>query len=189
MCDNDNRLVICFHVPDHLKKSGRLLRCQYCCRLIQNQDIGASVKNLHDFQSLFLRYTHLINLLVQIQVKVIFVTDCLGCFPDLFQVKFLPLIKTKCDILRSAEHIDQLKMLMDHTDSQVVCIFRRADLYLFSIYHDLAGIWKIDTGNHVHQGSLTASVFSQKGEDLAFFHIKTDIFVGNNFSKCFGNIF
>ena len=120
---------------------------------------------------------------------MIFIADSLGFFLNLFQVKFLFLVKAEGDVLRSTEYIDQLKMLVNHTDSQIVGIFRRADFHFPAVYHDLAGIWKINTGDHIHKSGLATSIFSQKGENLTFFYVKVDIFVGNNFSKCFGNIF
>ena len=62
--NDDNGFVICFHVSDHFKKPCRFLRSQNCRRLIQDQDVCSSVENFYNFQSLFLGYAHLINLLV-----------------------------------------------------------------------------------------------------------------------------
>ena len=117
------------------------------------------------------------------------VTDSLCFFTNLFQIKFLFFIKTKRNILSGTEYVDQFKVLVNHTDSQIVGIFWRADFHFPAVYHDLAGIWKINTGDHIHKSGLATSIFSQKGENLTFFYVKVDIFVGNNFSKCFGNIF
>ena len=44
--NDDNRFVICFHVSDHFKKSRRFLRSQNCRRLIQDQNVCTSVKNV-----------------------------------------------------------------------------------------------------------------------------------------------
>ena len=189
MGNNDNGFIICLHISDNLKQTGCLLRCQYCCRLIQDQNVCTSVKNLYNFQSLFLGYAHLVNLLIQVQIKVVPVTDSLCFFTNLFQIKFLFFIKTKRNILSGTEYVDQFKVLVNHTDSQIVGIFWRADFHFPAVYHDLAGIWKINTGDHIHKSGLATSIFSQKGENLTFFYVKVDIFVGNNFSKCFGNIF
>ena len=121
--DNDNRFVICLHITNYFKETFCFLRCKHCSRLIQNQNIRTSVKYLYNLQSLFLRYTHLIDLLIQIQVKMISVANSLCFFPNLFQIEFLFFIKSKRNILCGTEYINQLKMLVDHTDSQIISIF------------------------------------------------------------------
>ena len=59
---------------------------------------------------------NIIDFLLRIYFKTVFVTDLLyftGCLLDI-----KPAFQTQDDILGSGKYIDQLKMLMHHTDSQ-----------------------------------------------------------------------
>ena len=171
VCDDDHRFIIRFHISDHFEKTLRLLWCQYCRRLVQNQNVSTPVQYLNDFQSLLLRNTHLVNLLIQVQVKMISVADCLCFFLNLFQVKLFFFIKTESNVFHSGKNINQFEMLVDHADSEIIGVFWRTNLYSFPIYKYFSCIREIDARNHIHQGGFTASVFAQKRKDFSFSHI------------------
>ncbi len=58
MTDEDYRLALCSHFAHYIKKLMDLLRCQNSCRLIQHQNIRASIKHLQYFNCLLLTHRH-----------------------------------------------------------------------------------------------------------------------------------
>ena len=116
MGNNYNSLAGISHFPENVKELLCLLRCQYSGRLIQDQDIRTTIQHLYNLHGLLLGYRHIIDFLLRIYFKTVFVTDLLyftGCLLDI-----KPAFQTQDDILGSGKYIDQLKMLMHHTDSQ-----------------------------------------------------------------------
>ena len=80
-------------------------------------------------------------------------------------------------------------MLMHHSDLQRKGILRRTDRDLLSVHQDMSLIRKIDSGKHVHQRRLAASVFSQDREDLALAERKIDVIVGDDLAaEAFRNV-
>ena len=78
-------------------------------------------------------------------------------------------------------------MLMDHTDLMGKRILWRTDHDLFPVNQDLAFIREIDAGDHVHQGGLTAAVFSQNGQDLSPINIQVHMIVRHYRAEPFGD--
>ena len=90
--DDDNRFAVRLHIADDFKELFCFLWGQNGSGLVQDQNIRSPVQHLDDLQGLLLGYTHGVDLLVEIHVKVIFLTDILRLFPDLFQIEFFLLI-------------------------------------------------------------------------------------------------
>ena len=80
-------------------------------------------------------------------------------------------------------------MLMDHTNPQVIGVFRGIDGDFLSIDKDLPLFRIIDPGDGIHQGRLAGSVFPQQGKDLSLVHFQGNIFIGCNIAKSFRDVF
>jgi len=117
------------------------------------------------------------------------IRDCRVLFCSL-QVISAFLFQSKDDIFRGAEHVHQLKMLMNHTDLVSKRILRRCDGYLLSTDEYLTLIREINAGDHIHQSGLTAAVFAQNGQNLTVIGCKAHIFIGNYLgTEGFGDVF
>ena len=163
------------------------LRGQHGGGLVQNQDIRAAVQHLDDLQRLLLADAHLVDLLVQVEGKLVFFADGTGLVLDFFQV-ILAASHRKGDVFRCGEHIHQFEMLVDHADAQVQRIARGADGNNLVPHIDLALIGVVDAGDHVHQGSFAAAVFAQQGQNFAAAHAQRDILVGYHGAKGLGDV-
>ena len=183
-----HRFAVLSHIPQHIKKFLCLLGRQHRRRLVQDQNISSPEQSLNDLQRLFLGDAHLIYLLIQIQIKAIFFTDLPGPLPDSRQVIFFLFVQSQSDIFQSRKHVHQFKMLMDHSDSQIVSVFWGTDLHPASVYKNFSFIRIIDAGDHVHQSCLSASVFAQQRQDLAFLKLQGDIPVSRHSPKCLGHM-
>ena len=79
-------------------------------------------------------------------------------------------------------------MLVDHTDVQIKCVLRGADLHFLPIHEDLAFVRIVDAGEHVHKRGLAAAVFAQQGQDLTLMQLQTDRFVRHDLSEALGDV-
>ena len=129
-------------------------------RLIQDQNIRTTVQYLYDLYRLLLGYGHIIDLLLRVHFKTVFIADLLDFTGSFFNVQST--FQTQNNILGGRQYIDQLEMLMHHTDSQPQCILGRSDDLFLTVNKDLPLIRKINTGEHIHQCRLTAAVFSKQ---------------------------
>ena len=143
MSDDDDRLIVFPHIAEDIEQLLRLLRSQDCGWFIKDQNIRLPVKHLDDLDCLLLRDSHIIDLLVRVHIKSVAVADLLDPFGSRFQIIFV-FLQSENDILGSCHDVDQFEMLVDHTDPEVERILRRADRYLFPVYHDLSGIREIN---------------------------------------------
>ena len=160
MGNDDDSLAVISHFPEDIKQLLGLLRCQYGGRLIQDQNIRTTVQYLYDLYRLLLGYGHIIDLLLRVHFKTVFIADLLDFTGSFFNVQST--FQTQNNILGGRQYIDQLEMLMHHTDSQPQCILGRSDDLFLTVNKDLPLIRKINTGEHIHQCRLTAAVFSKQ---------------------------
>ena len=187
--DDDDRLAVRLHVADDRKQPLGLLRGQHRRRLVKDQNIRAAVQHLDDLQRLFLAHRHFIDLLVQIQRKLVLFADGAGLVVDLAQVEFLTLVHGQRNVLDGGEHIHQLEMLMDHADAQTQRITGGTDVHRLLVHIDLAAVRVVDAGDHVHQGGLAAAVFAQQGQNFTAADVQGNVLVGNDLTKGFGDPF
>ncbi len=186
--DDDNRLAVGLHVADDAEQLLGLLRGQNRRGFVQNQDIRTTVEHLDDLQRLLLADAHLVDLLVKVEVELIFFADGTGLVVDFFQVEFFAAAHGQGDIFGGGEHIHELKVLVDHADAQIQRVTRGADGHGLVSDIDFALIGEVDTGDHVHQRGLAAAVFTQQGQNFTAAHAQGDILVGHDRAEGFGNV-
>ena len=156
--DNNDGFAVGFHCTHDTEELVRLLRCQNCGGFIENENIRTPVKRLNYLKSLFFGDGHLIDLLVGIDRKAIFLTDSFNALLNIAQLA----LKPQQDIFGSGEHIDKLKMLMYHSDMKVKCILWGFDDDGHTVDLDASGVGEVDAREHVHKRSLSAAVFAQQ---------------------------
>ena len=121
MGNDDDRAALLAHGAQDIKQTLGLLRCQDGGGLVQNQDALAAIEHLEDFNGLLLRDRHFKGAAVGIDVQ----TDRAADLADFFAHNACGQAfarGTDRDILRSSEHIDQLKVLVDHADAKRHCV-------------------------------------------------------------------
>ena len=55
----------------------------------------------------------------------------------------------------------------------------------FAVNVNMTFVGVVDAGNHVHQSSFSAAVFSEQSQNLAFVYGEIYVFVGNGTAKIF----
>ena len=184
--DDDDGLAVLLHVPKDLEELDRLLGGQHCSRLIQHQDVRTAEEDLDDLHGLLLRHGHVVHLHRRIDLETVAVADRLDPALDLSHVHSA-FIKTENHVLGRGEDLDELVVLMDHSNAMLVGILRRPDIYLLSILEYAAFIRLIDSAEHVHQRRLSASVLSQQGEDLTPSDGEVYVVVGQHLPEALGD--
>ena len=156
--DDDEGFSVRLHVPHDLEQLIRFLRCQDCGGFIQNQNVGAAIKHLENFNGLLLGNRHIVYLLVGVDIEAVFFAKLLYLFPGLRQIQ--PSVQTQNDIFRGGEHIYQLEVLVNHADAIAESILGRGDGGRLSVNVDLSLIREVDAGEHIHQRCFSAAVFA-----------------------------
>lgn len=164
-----------FHVAHDGEELIGLLGSQNGGGLIQNEDVGAAEQDLHDFHGLLLGNRHIVDLHVGVDLEAVLLADVLDLLAGTVQVQLA--LQAQDDILRGGENIDQLEVLVDHTDAKVESILGRGDGDGLVVDIDLSLIGEVDAGEHIHQGGLAAAVFAQQRQDLTLVQLKVHIFV------------
>ena len=183
--DDDNRFTVFFHIPEHSKQFVRLLRSQHRRRLIQDQDVRTFIKYFQDLYRLLFRNRHIVNFLCRVHFKPISFCKLRDFLVGLFPVYCSFSVKSEYDILRCRQHVYQFEMLMDHTYSKGKRIFRGTDRNLPAFHEDFPVVREVNTRQHIHQGSLSAAIFTQECKDLTGLQFEIDIFICDNLSKSF----
>ena len=186
--DDDDRLSGVAHVAKDIEEFLCLLRCQDGCGLIQDQDIRTAVEDLYDLNGLLLRDGHIVDLLVRVDLKAVLVAQLPDPLRDLFNIESALFMQSQRDVLGCRKNVDQLEVLVDHTDPVFKRILRGCDDDLLPVIVDLPGIRKINTGKHIHQRRLAAAVFSQDRQDLTAVDVQSRVFIGHDRTERLGDV-
>ena len=181
MRDDNEGLAVGLHVAHDGEELVRLLRGEHCGRLVQNEDVRPAVEHLDDLDGLLLRNGHVVDLLIGVDVEPVFVADLFDLFAGFGNVELA--FKAEDDILRCGEKIDELEVLVDHTDAVFERILGGGDRDGFAVNVDLPLVGEIDAGEHVHQRRLAAAVFAEQRQDLALVQLKVDGVVRHHFAE------
>ena len=184
--DNHNGLAAVPHIAQDAEQLFRLLGGKDGGRLVQNQNFSPTVQHLHNFHRLLLGHGHIVNLLVGVYIKAIGVADFLNLLPGFLQIQ--PSGQTQHNVLGGGQHIHQLEMLVNHANAMGKGILGRGDNHLFVIDENIAGIREIDAGEHIHQGGLAASVFTQQCQNFSPVNIQPDPVIGKHRAKGFCDV-
>ena len=191
MGDQDNTLAICGQVIDDLHKSLDLLWCQGSSRLIQNQCLCTTIQNLEDFHTLLHTYGNILDLCV----RVYFHSVTLGQFQDflscccLVDGQALGRLHTKNDVFGYSKWLDQHKVLVYHTDSDINSILRTVKMYFLFINKNLSAGRFVKSTEYVHHCTLSGSVLSQDRVDLSFVYGQIDVVIRCKIAKLFYDVF
>jgi len=164
--DDDQGLAVCLHIPHDIEEPVRLLGGQHGGGLIQDQDVCAPVEDLDDLHRLLLRHGHVVDLLVGINGKTIFLTDLQDFGGGGLQIQLALSVQPQDDVFRCGEHVHQLEVLVDHADAAGKGVLGGGNGGGLAVHQDLPFVREVDAGQHIHQCGLAAAVLPQQGEDF-----------------------
>ena len=129
---------------------------------------------------------HIVDFHVRINLEAVLVADLLHFFTGIGKIQLA--LQAQNDVLGGGKEIDQLEVLMDHTDTEVESILGGSNGHRLIMDVDLSLIGEIDAGEHIHQRCLTAAVFAQQRQNLALVQLHVDAVVGHNTAEALGNV-
>ena len=177
MCDDDDGLAVSLHVAQNGEELVCLLRSQNGGGLVEDEDVRASVQGLDDLERLLLRYGHVVDLHLGVDVKAVFVADLGYSLCYLAVGSGCLFLHAQGDVLGRGQDVDQLEVLMYHTYAQLVRVLGTGDVHLGAVYKDLSRILTVYAREHIHQGGLAGAVLTQQGEYLSALDIHGHILV------------
>ena len=183
--DYYNGFAVAAHSFQHRKELFGLLWGKHSSRLVKYQYIRSAVKHLDYFNGLLFRNRHLINFLLRVNIKPVFLGNIGDALCGFLKIEAFIAVDPQNYIFGSVKYIHKLKMLVDHTYLKVKGILRRVYYNAFAVHKNLALIRVVDTCNHIHERRLARSVFTEHGKNFALFHRKINVFVSDHLTEAF----
>ena len=190
MSNKNNGFSLCHKLLHYFHKLLDLLRSQYCGRLVKNQNIIVTVQHFKDFNSLLHSYGNIRDVGIRINFKFVLFTEFHYFFSGVFHFQNTHFygFPAKHNTFQNCKIMNQFKMLMNHSDAQLIRIVWIIDLYSFSIDLYFAFLRLIKTKKNTHQGGLSCSVFPKKSVDFSFFYLESNVIVCFKIPKLFCNM-
>ena len=88
------------------------------------------------------------------------IADILDFFAGVGKIQLA--LQAQNDVLGGSKEVDQLEVLMDHTDTEVESILGGSNGHRLIMDVDLSLVREVDAGEHVHQRCFTTAVFAQQ---------------------------
>ena len=130
-----------------------LLRRQYGSRLIENKNLIIPVQHLKDLCPLLHSHRNVLDQSVRIYQQPVFFRQRKN-LPARFiflQQSALCCLYPQNNVVQNAETFYQFKMLVNHADSQFICVVGIIDRNLFSVFPDLTLLRLIQSEKHAHK--------------------------------------
>ena len=188
--DENDRFSLPGQVADDLHQLINLPGHQYGGRLVENQNIRIPVQHLQNFCPLLHAYRNFFNS---------------GCGVDFhavslgqgFHTRLRPLqvhmertarFQTQYNVFCNSKIMNQLEVLMNHSDAKFVCVPGTFDLHRLSLNQNPAGIRAVNSHQNIHESGFSRAIFTEKSQNLSPVQLKRDMIVGPQPGKILDNI-
>ena len=188
--DKQDRFALRRQIAHDLHQLVDLLRRQNGRRLVEDQDLIVAVEHLEDLRSLLHTDGNILDQRVGIDVQTVLLAQRNDLFPRLLLLEEAHLVRLNAenDIVQNSEALDQLEVLVHHTDVQVVGIVGVVDLYDLPIFLDYARLRLIQTEQNAHQRRFARTVLAQQRMNLAAPELQSNIVIGPDAWEFLGNV-
>ena len=124
MGDKQDGLTLLRKTPHGCHQLLDFLGSQHSGRLIKNQNLIVPIEHFQNVHTLLHAHGDILHLGIQVYLQPVALRQLLHLFPRLLllQKAQLGILCAQNDIVQNSEHINQLKVLVDHTDIQSRCI-------------------------------------------------------------------
>ena len=187
--DEDDCDSVVREATHHLEKLVCFLRRENRGWLIHDQDFCFSIQSLQDLYPLLGAHGEVFDFGVHIDFEpILFGQACHLCrrFLHVDENRLMRFV-TENDVLRHGEHRHQLEMLMHHADATANGVARTLQRNLRAIHENLALVRLVQPVDHLDQGRLTRTVFSQQPNDLTLVDSQRHVVVGDDSGKALGD--
>ena len=190
MCDQDYAFAVRRQVLDDLHQAFNLLRRQRSGGLVQNQGIRTPVKHLQDLHPLLHADGNIFDLCVRIYFHPVTFRQLQYFFLCRLLIHNQPFDRFHAEnnILCHRKRLNQHKMLMHHTDTDINRILRAGKLDFFSVNKDLSAGRPVQATQHVHHRTLSRAVLAQNRVHFSFVHRQVNVVVCRKITEFFHDV-
>ncbi len=166
-----------------------LLNGQNGRRLVEDENLGPAVKRLQNFDALLHADGNVLDLNLGVDLKSVL----------LRQVRYLPVrltvvdgepssrLDAEDDVLRHREVLDELEVLVNHSDSKLDGLAGTVDDLPVAVHVNLAFIRLVQTEQNAHERRFARSVLPEQRVDLSFAQLQADVVVRYDSREPFGD--
>ena len=191
MADKNHGHALGLELLKHGKEGIDLLTGERGRGLIQDKNSRIHGQRLCDFYELLLGDAELTHRHIQVHVQADEMQRGLGLCLEVFVVDQPEAARgaPEHDVLGHRYGGNEVELLVDGGDAQRLGGLGVGDFNLCAIHHNAAGIWLVDTGNHLDERGFSGAVFTQQGLDLTpadgEIHAFNDFYLAKGFGYAF----
>ena len=122
--------------------------------LVEDEEVCPAEQHLHDLDALLHADGDVLDLGIEVDLQAVFFRELLDLFARFLALDEAELrrLRAEDDVVENRETFDQLKVLVHHTDVEIVGVVRRVDMDFLPILLDDSGGRLIQTKKNTHQG-------------------------------------
>ena len=150
-----------------------LLRSEDGGRLVKDKYLIIAVEHLEDLNTLLHTDGDILDLCVEVDVQTVFLAQRLnlGARFLLLDEAELRRLRAEDDVIKDREHLDQLEMLVHHTDLERGRVVGVVYLDFHAVLAYLARLRLVQAEENAHKSGLARAVFAEQSVDLTLFEL------------------
>ena len=187
MGDDDDGVALLLHPAQDAEELLDLLHGEDGGGLVQDDDLGPIAQDLDNLQGLLFGHRHICHFFSGIQDEAKFFRHLLYLEKAVPPQQQAGLLLAHPDVVGRGEHVHQLKVLVDHPDTQPFGVLRGIDGHQLPLHQNISPVRLINAGEHIHQGGLSRAIFPQQGQNLPLAQVQVHILVGRHAAEDLGN--
>ena len=178
--DQHDRLALVLELLEDAEEMVGLGGRQHAGRLVEDQDFGAAIERLEDFDALLQADRQFLDDGVGIDLQAVFALQPLqlGARVGDAPLEQRLVLGAEDDVLDDGEILDQHEMLVDHADAERDGVVRRLDRDRLAADFDLAAVGLVEAVEDRHQRRLSGAVLSDDAADGAALDDEIDVAIG-----------
>ena len=188
--DEQNALAFPGQPPHDLHQLFDFLWSEHGGGLVKDKHLIIAVEHFENLHTLLHAHGDILDFGVQVHFQAVALAQGKHLFPRRLaaQEAQAGVLRSQDDVIQHGKDVDQLKMLMDHTDMQGGGVVGIVDLDLFAVLFDDAFVRLIEAEEHAHQRGFAGAVFAQQGVNLAPAQLQRNVVVGLDPRKFLGDV-
>ena len=178
--DKQDALALGGKISHDLHEILDLLRSQNRSRLVENKYLIIAVEHFEYLGALLHTDGDILNNSVGLDMQPVLFAQLKNSFAGIILIEnaeFACRLNTENDVVKYGKAFDQLKMLMNHSDTEIIRVIGVIYLNLNTVFFYRSSLRLIKTEKNAHKRRLSGSVFTEQGVNLTFFKLQGNVVV------------
>ena len=181
VADEDDRAPISREATQHGQQLVHLLRRQHRGRLVENQDLRASIERFQDLDALLLADRQAVDTCERIDREAVAqreLGDARRDRPAILEQRRTRRGLPEHQVLGDGERRHQHEVLVHHAEAMADGVVRRAETHRLPAQPDLPLVRPVQAVEDAHQRRFAGAVLAEQRQDLALPQLEVDRIVG-----------